>query len=220
MKGGVLHVRMPRHWPRSEKEAAIARFTRWAVRRAATMEDLPPAPDRPPMSEAQLLDMVLRLNARTLRVPITGVRIGHARLSRLAQANWQTGILTFSRFAIDSLPDRALRYLILHELAHLRVHDHSPKFWALVEEFEPDWKRWRRVAQGHFIRAAQGEPAPDGQIRPAACRTGDPGPAPDGQAGDAGKAGPAVAKALFDELTGPHGFQLALFSEFAAEYPI
>ncbi len=36
LKGGVLQVRMPRHWPRSEKEAAVARFEPALMRRKLT----------------------------------------------------------------------------------------------------------------------------------------------------------------------------------------
>lgn len=234
LKGGVLNVRMPRHWPREEKEKAIGRFKRWAARREASLSSLPPPTWRPPMSEADLSDMVRKINAETLQVDLAGVRIGRARFSRLAQANCQTRILTFSRYAVQALPDRALRYLIIHELAHLRIPDHSPRFWALVERFEPEWKHWRRVAQAHFVRAveAPAQPGPPARPGPVAAQRLDVRPEPGDQEdartphGDAKSrslpkaAGDIAAKALFDDLTGPHGIQLALFGDLAAEYPI
>lgn len=33
-----------------------------------------------------------------------------------------------------------VRYLIVHELSHLRVLDHSKRFWNLVAQFEPRWR--------------------------------------------------------------------------------
>lgn len=35
------------------------------------------------------------------------------------------------------LPPELVRYIIIHELCHTRHMDHSPKFWALLESFEP-----------------------------------------------------------------------------------
>jgi predicted metal-dependent hydrolase len=51
-----------------------------------------------------------------------------------------------------------VRYLYVHELAHLKCMNHSPKFWALVEKLEPDYQRldrellagWRTVPEWVF----------------------------------------------------------------------
>jgi hypothetical protein len=42
------------------------------------------------------------------------------------------------------LPQRLVRYVLVHELAHTVRLDHSPAFWALVEEHDADWKTARR----------------------------------------------------------------------------
>jgi hypothetical protein len=37
--------------------------------------------------------------------------------------------------------------VVVHELAHLRVFGHGPRFWALVASRRPDhviWRRWLR----------------------------------------------------------------------------
>lgn len=83
---------------------------------------------------------VKRINDATYRVPITGVRIGSAKYSRLAQINLKTRIITFSRFAIENVPERGRRYLVLHELAHVLEASHNKTFWHLVNQFEPDYK--------------------------------------------------------------------------------
>ena len=38
-------------------------------------------------------------------------------------------------------PEAVLEYVIEHEVCHLEVMDHSPRFWALLESRVPDWRR-------------------------------------------------------------------------------
>ena len=44
--------------------------------------------------------------------------------------NWRTMLLS----------PEALDYLIIHELAHLRIHNHSQHFWKLVQQYCPNYK--------------------------------------------------------------------------------
>ncbi|XDZ66738.1 M48 family metallopeptidase [Alphaproteobacteria bacterium LSUCC0684] len=37
-------------------------------------------------------------------------------------------------------PTLSLRYVVIHEAAHLHHHDHSPHFWHLVEKIMPDYR--------------------------------------------------------------------------------
>lgn len=87
-----------------------------------------------------MVGYVKRINDATLRVPIGGIRIGSARYSRLAQINLQTRIITFSRYAIENVPERGRRYLVIHELAHVKEASHNKRFWQLVADHEPKYK--------------------------------------------------------------------------------
>jgi predicted metal-dependent hydrolase len=81
------------------------------------------------------------INSSTFKVTIGGVRIGSAKYSRLAQINLKTRIITFSRFAVENVPERARRYLVLHELAHVLEASHNRDYWNYVKIFEPEYKR-------------------------------------------------------------------------------
>jgi predicted metal-dependent hydrolase len=37
-------------------------------------------------------------------------------------------------------PERVLDYVVWHEVSHLELADHSPRFWALVERRCPGWR--------------------------------------------------------------------------------
>lgn len=42
------------------------------------------------------------------------------------------------------VPERCVEYVVVHELAHLRVQNHSPDFWAVVARHLPDWRMRRQ----------------------------------------------------------------------------
>lgn len=42
-------------------------------------------------------------------------------------------------------PDSCLDYILLHELLHIRVPNHGPRFKALMTRYMPDWKERRKL---------------------------------------------------------------------------
>jgi hypothetical protein len=91
--------------------------------------------------QAFMVGYVNRINKATLNVTIGGVRIGTAKYSRLAQINLHTRIITFSRFAIENVPERGRRYLVLHELCHVKEANHTTRFWEIVQRYEPNYRQ-------------------------------------------------------------------------------
>jgi predicted metal-dependent hydrolase len=74
-----------------------------------------------------------------------------------AQRRWgscsQDNNLTFSYRLIMAPPD-VIDYVVVHELAHIREKNHSPKFWKRVEEVMPEYRthrRWLRENSHKFI---------------------------------------------------------------------
>ena len=47
--------------------------------------------------------------------------------------------VNFSCFLMD-YPYEAIEYVVVHELAHIKQHNHSKLFWAEVEKILPDYK--------------------------------------------------------------------------------
>jgi hypothetical protein len=60
------------------------------------------------------------------------------------------GIITLSTELIK-LPDRFIEYVIVHELCHLKQHNHSAKYYKLLSELFPDWKQVRKELR-EYIR--------------------------------------------------------------------
>ena len=46
-------------------------------------------------------------------------------------------------------PPEALDYVVVHELCHLYEFNHSPRFWALVENQLPDYAVWKKWLKQH-----------------------------------------------------------------------
>jgi len=88
---------------------------------------------------------------------IGGVKIGRAMYSRLAEINLKSLVITFSRYAIENVPERGRRYLVIHELAHVLEASHSKRFWDLVERFEPNYKAIGKQLDMAFKRNVRDE---------------------------------------------------------------
>jgi len=76
----------------------------------------------------------LQVQWRTLALSNARTRWGSARIDGAIRLNWR--LMHFQPSVID--------YVVVHELSHLRVMDHSPRFWATVHSVAPDYVALRR----------------------------------------------------------------------------
>jgi predicted metal-dependent hydrolase len=108
----------------ADADAAQGAIERW-YRRAAAREIAP------------------RLDAAT-----TELATSYTTLSiRGQRTRWgscsSTGAMSFN-WRLLLAPAPVLDYVVWHEACHLRVMDHSPRFWALVARHCPDYEEQRR----------------------------------------------------------------------------
>lgn len=78
---------------------------------------------------------------------VMGISYRQLKLSTAA-SRWgscsRDGVIRISVYLLFA-PEQAIDYVLIHELAHRKVFNHSPAFWAVVETYMPDWKHWRQV---------------------------------------------------------------------------
>jgi predicted metal-dependent hydrolase len=53
-------------------------------------------------------------------------------------------------------PPAVLEYVVVHELCHIQIRNHSPQFWALVADHLPDYKTPHHWLKQHGNRLMQG----------------------------------------------------------------
>lgn len=92
------------------------------------------------------IDAAVGRHAAALAVSPAAVTLRDPR-SRWGSASRQ-GRLSFS-WRLVLAPPAALDTVVIHELAHLRVFGHGPRFWALVATRRPDHRVWRRWLHDH-----------------------------------------------------------------------
>lgn len=145
---------------------------RWKVSYSEQNDECPPEvlgfagvihvpADASDMQVAGRLQDWLKQRARVVLTPqIQGLsRTTGLRYKRLGFRNqstrWgscsSTGTLSFNaRLLFCPLP--ACRYVIIHELVHLEHLDHSPRFWARVADFCPDYSLMEKELQKVWAR--------------------------------------------------------------------
>jgi predicted metal-dependent hydrolase len=84
-------------------------------------------------------EIVPRLDAAVARAgtSYTGLTI-RGQKTRWASCS-STGAMSFN-WRLLLAPEAVLDYVIEHEVCHLEVMDHSPRFWHLLEARVPDWR--------------------------------------------------------------------------------
>lgn len=86
--------------------------------------------------------------------------ISHGRVTiRDQKTRWGScsskGNLNFS-WRLLMMPEEIMDYVVVHELAHRREMNHSPRFWQIVGEYIPDYavrKQWLRENGSRYTNA-------------------------------------------------------------------
>jgi predicted metal-dependent hydrolase len=92
-------------------------------------------------ARAILPQKVAQWSRKTGLIP-TGLKITTAR-KRYGSCSGKNS-LCFSCFLMEC-PEAAIDLVVVHELCHIREKNHSPRFYALLEEILPDWKARRKL---------------------------------------------------------------------------
>ena len=144
-------VRAPRRLSRERIDAFVAKHAAWIAahleqqrRRAALAPPAPTAEEIAALKERarQLLPPKVALWGEKMGLRPAGVKITSAR-TRYGSCSGKNS-LCFSCFLVNC-PEAAIDLVVVHELCHIRVKNHGPAFYALLEQTLPDWRERKQL---------------------------------------------------------------------------
>jgi predicted metal-dependent hydrolase len=144
--GEPARLTVPRWMSRAEVERLLAEKRLWLEeQRQRQVPQL--GLDRLAVSESEarigareVISALAEEEAERLGVAYRRIRIGDQRT--LWGSCSSAGTLSFN-WRLLLAPLEVLDYVVVHELCHLRVPNHSKSFWALVERSRPGWRKQR-----------------------------------------------------------------------------
>ena len=147
---GALLVRAPKSVPAAVIRRFVSEHEDWI--RAAEERQAARAAAHPEPTQAEREAMIRRAKeilpgkvayyAARMGVAPTRITITSAR-TRFGSCSAKNA-LSFSWRLMD-YPEEAIDYVVVHELAHIRHHDHSEAFYAFVASVLPDHRERRAL---------------------------------------------------------------------------
>jgi predicted metal-dependent hydrolase len=144
--GGPARLTVPRGTSRSEIERVLAEKRPWIEKQRRRhvprlgLEELAVSESEARIGARELVSALAEEEAVRIGVSYQRIRIGGQRT--LWGSCSARGTLSFN-WRLVLAPLEVLDYVVVHELCHLRVPDHSRPFWTLVERHRSYWRQQR-----------------------------------------------------------------------------
>ena len=145
--GGTVILTVPHQMAHSTIEKFLAQHAEWIHTANERMRDYKALPvsgrrDYLKHKEAARKFIHERLAHWSSFYPFSYGRVAIKNTKRVWGSCSRKGNLNFS-YALLFLPRELADYVIVHELCHLKEHNHSARFWSLVAEALPNYRLLR-----------------------------------------------------------------------------
>lgn len=136
-------VRAPMNMPKHSIDDFVSKHESWAVKHIDTIKSRA----TPSLSDveisalkkeaAALLTQKVEKYSRIMGVSASGVKITSAA-TRWGSCSGKNSLCFSYRLVL--LPESLIDYIVVHELCHIRVKNHSSAFYTEVARYMPDYK--------------------------------------------------------------------------------
>jgi predicted metal-dependent hydrolase len=149
--GAPARLTVPQEMSRGEIGRLLAQHEDWIATQRRRhvpqlgLEQLEVSASEARIAARELISALAEEEAERIGVNYERLRIGDQRT--LWGSCSTRGTLSFN-WRLVLAPFEVLDYVVVHELCHLHVLDHSKRFWQLVEQHRPHWREqrdWLRV---------------------------------------------------------------------------
>ena len=162
---GTVKLSVPKWWG-TLRQAAFFLREKWGWVQKTRAEVLArPAATRAPVTAAEvesLRTLLCELNATwAARVREEGVSWKIRKVKSLwGCCHWRDRYITYNA-ELARVPRDLVEYVVAHEYTHFAVHNHGPRFYALMDERLPGWRTLRRrLHKREWSESCQNAPQP------------------------------------------------------------
>ena len=142
IKNGKIIIKAPKRVSKKEIEKIVEQKSEWIQK---TLEKESKKQKKKELYTKEELKKIIEKNANEL-IKETGLKPNKITIKQIKYAWGSCSSKKNITLNLELIKysQQAIRYVILHELCHLKYMNHSKDFWNLVEKYMPDYKQIKK----------------------------------------------------------------------------
>ena len=128
IKNGKIIIKAPKRVSKKEIEKIVEQKSEWIQK---TLEK-----ESRKQKKKELYELIEETGLKPIKITIKQIKYAWGSCSSKKNITLNLELIKYSQ--------QAIRYVILHELCHLKYMNHSKDFWNLVEKYMPDYKQIKK----------------------------------------------------------------------------
>ena len=142
IKNGKVIVKSPKRISKKEIEKIIEQKSEWIQKiiekenKKQEKKELYTKEEFKEIIEKNANELIQETGVRPNKITIKQIKYAWGSCSSKKNITLNLELIKYSQ--------QAIRYVILHELCHLKYMNHSKDFWNLVEKYKPNYKQIKK----------------------------------------------------------------------------